>query len=83
MAEKVPSGVDEFAYGARGNAALRHFDGCFDHRQSEALDPEAIGLEVPPLGFEQSMRQVVRLGIFREQGGKAFFRQPVELLVLP
>src|SRR5690606_28273106 len=67
----------------RRNPSSGYIQRRLDHREREALDAEAIELEVATLRLKQALRQLTWLRMISEQGREPLLRHPIELLVLP
>ena len=83
VAQEVTADIEDFGDRLRGHTTICDLDRRLDHREREALDAEAVMLEVPLLRLKQPLRDMSSLGIIAKQSGKMLLCQAVELLVLP
>src|SRR5690606_38804165 len=83
MGQHLLSGRDDLADDACRHPVPGDVERGLDHREHEALDPEAVVPEVAPLRREQALLQMVARRDIGEKGGKAILRQAEEALVLP
>ena len=83
VAQHLATGVEHLADDVTRHLAVGDIDRRLDHRQREAFDAEAVMLDVAPLGRQQMLGQMVRIGIVAQQLGESLLRQLEEPLVMP
>ena len=81
--EHLLARFDDLADDPGRDTVFGDLDGCFDHRQNEAFDAEAVVLDVALFRLEEALAQVIGIGEIGQELGESSLGHLKEMFVLP
>ena len=83
VGEHVLARGDDLGNHGGRNALVCDLDRCFDHREHEAFDAEAILAKIAALSLQELGAQMIRVGVVGEKFRESLLGQAEEFFVLP